>query len=264
MTTRTLITVLFAALFALVACSGSESEGPAPEPAGEPGAAAPVDLNALLSDNSRAAEDRARDAGRKPARVIEFLGIKPGMRVLDVIAAGGYYTEVLSLAVGPDGQVVAQNPPGVLQMRDGANEKAISARLAGDRLPNVLRLNSEFADIGASAGTFDAAITALNFHDLYNGRGPEAALAVLQKINSLLVSGGILGIIDHVGVAGADNAALHRIEKSLAIETAKAAGFVVEGDANILANADDDHTQGVFAEGIRGNTDRFVLKFVKP
>ena len=53
-------------------------------------------------------------------------------------------------------------------------------------------------------------------------------------------------------------------KKSLAIETAKSAGFVVEGDANILANAGDDHTQGVFAEGIRGKTDRFVLKFVKP
>ncbi len=230
----------------------------------QPTAAAPVNLPASLASESRSAEDRARDGGRRPAQIIEFMGIKPGMRVLDVIAAGGYYTEVLSLAVGPEGQVVAQNPPGLLERRDGAMEKAISARLAGNRLANVLRLNSEFADIGANAGTFDAAITALNFHDIYHRNGPEAALAVLQKINSLLVSGGIFAIIDHVGVAGADNAELHRIEKSLAIETAKAAGFVVEGDANILANAADDHTQGVFAEGIRGNTDRFVLKFVKP
>jgi predicted methyltransferase len=265
MTYRSLLTVLFTALFTLSACGGSEPEAPpAAGPTTEPMAAAPVDLRPLLASDSRAAEDRARDAGRKPSRVIEFLGIKPGMRVLDIIAAGGYYTEVLSLAVGPEGQVVAQNPPGVLEMRDGANEKTLSARLAGNRLPNVLRLNSEFADIGANAGTFDAAITALNFHDIYNGRGPEAALAVLQKINSLLVSGGTFAIIDHVGVAGADNASLHRIEKSLAIDTAKAAGFVVEGDANILANAADDHTQGVFAEGLRGNTDRFLLKFVKP
>ncbi|MCH8303479.1 MAG: hypothetical protein IH912_12065 [Proteobacteria bacterium] len=50
----------------------------------------------------------------------------------------------------------------------------------------------------------------------------------------------------------------------MAIETAKAAGFVVDGDANILANPADDHTQGVFAEGLRGNTDRFVLKLGKP
>ena len=261
MTNRSLITVLFSALLVLAACSKSEQEGP---PAAEPKAEAPADLSTLLANSSRSAEDQARDAGRKPAAVIEFLGIQPGMRVLDVIAAGGWYTEVLALAVGPDGHVVAQNPPVILEMRDGANEKALSARLAGNRLPNVSRMNSGFENIGSVAGTFDAAITAMNFHDIYNSRGPEAALSTLQAIYTALKPGGIFAIIDHVGVAGADNAALHRIEKSLAIETAKSAGFVVEGDANILANAGDDHTQGVFAEGIRGKTDRFVLKFVKP
>ena len=261
MTNRSLITVLFSALLVLAACSKSGQEGP---PAVEPKAEAPADLSILLANSSRSAEDRARDAGRKPAAVIEFLGIKPGMRVLDVIAAGGWYTEVLALTVGPDGHVVAQNPQVILEMRDGANEKALSARLAGNRLPNVSRMNSGFENIGSVAGTFDAAITAMNFHDIYNSRGPEAALSTLQAIYTALKPGGIFAIIDHVGVAGADNAALHRIEKSLAIETAKSAGFVVEGDANILASTSDDHTQGVFAEGIRGNTDRFLLKFVKP
>ena len=261
MTNRSLITVLFSALLVLAACSKSEQEGP---PAAAPKAEAPAELSTLLANSSRSAEDQARDAGRKPATVIEFLGIKPGMRVLDVIAAGGWYTEVLALAVGPDGHVVAQNPAVILEMRDGANEKALSARLAGNRLPNVSRMNSGFENIGSVAGTFDAAITALNFHDIYNSRGPEAALSTLQAIYIALKPGGIFAIIDHVGVADADNAALHRIEKSLAIETAKSAGFVVEGDANILANTGDDHTQGVFAEGLRGKTDRFLLKFVKP
>jgi predicted methyltransferase len=149
-------------------------------------------------------------------------------------------------------------------MRDGANEKALSARLADNRLPNVSRLNTNVGEISADAGTFDAAITALNFHDIYNRGGPEGALASLQAIYAVLKPGGVFGIIDHVGVAGADNAELHRIEKALAIETATAAGFVVEGDSDILANAADDHTQGVFAEGLRGNTDRFVLKLRKP
>lgn len=183
---------------------------------------------------------------------------------MDVIAAGGYYTEVLSLAVGPDGTVVAQNPPGILQIRDGAFEKQISERLAQNRLPNVTRLNGNLGEADVAAGTFDAAITALNFHDIYNRNGPEAASGALQAIYDALKPGGVFGIIDHVGVAGADNVALHRIEKSIAIETAKSVGFVVEGDANILASAADDHTQGVFAEGVRGKTDRFVLKFVKP
>jgi predicted methyltransferase len=261
MINRSLITAIFAALFVLVACSRPDSGAPT---TADPAPAGPVDLGPLLASETRSEADRARDAGRKPARVIEFLGIESGMRVVDVIAAGGYYTEVLSLAVGPGGEVIAQNPQSVLEFRDGANEKAISARLAGNRLPNVSRVNGNIDAVPTDAGLYDAAITALNFHDLYNGRGPDVALASVQAVYALLKSGGIFCIIDHVGVAGADNASLHRIEKSLAIETAKAAGFVVEGDANILANPADDHTQGVFAEGVRGNTDRFLLKFVKP
>jgi len=264
---------LLAASLSLAACGGAEPEatsGAMPEPAAtmpEPAATMPAmspDLRSLLASESRSAEDRARDANRKPADVIAFLGIKPGMRVVDVIAAGGYYTEVLSLAVGPEGHVVAQNPPAVLEFRDGANEKAISARLADNRLPNVSRSNGNFDEVPTTDGLYDAALTALNFHDLYNGRGPEVALLSLQAIYGLLKPGGVFGIIDHVGVADANNADLHRIEPSKAIETAEAAGFIVEAQSDILANPMDDHTQGVFAEGIRGNTDRFVLRLRKP
>lgn len=269
MNSKTLIPVLLCALFTLGACGGGETEAPAAaepmtEPAAEPMAAVPADLRTLLASDSRAEEDRARDAGRKPADIVEFLGIEPGMSVIDVIAAGGYYTEVLSLAVGPEGRVIAQNPLIILEFRDGANEKAISARLAGNRLPNVSRVNGGFDAVSTADGQFDAAITALNFHDLYNGRSPEDALAAMQAVHGLLKPGAVFGVIDHVGVADADNAALHRIEVSKAIETAEAAGFVVEAQSDLLANALDDHTQAVFAEGIRGNTDRFVLKLRKP
>ena len=221
-------------------------------------------MRSLLASENRSADDQARDAGRKPADVVEFLGIEPGMAVIDVIAARGYYTEVLSLAVGPDGSVVAHNPAFVLEFREGANEKAISARLTDNRLPNVTRLNKDFEELSAADGPFDAAITALNFHDLYNGQSPEDALAVLQIIHGMLKPGAVFGIIDHAGVADADNAALHRIEVAKAIEVATAAGFVVDGQSNILSNPEDDHTQGVFAEGLRGNTDRFLLKLSKP
>ncbi|MEX0709221.1 MAG: hypothetical protein WD078_14780 [Woeseia sp.] len=223
-----------------------------------------TDLKQALDGPARPQADRTRDAGRKPAQVMQFLGIEPGMDVIDIIAAGGYYTEVLSLAVGPEGSVVAQNPQAVLEFRDGANEKALSQRLADDRLPNVRRLNKDFQEMTAGDGPFDAAITALNFHDIYNGSGPDAAVSVLRKVHSVLKPGGVLGIIDHAGVAGADNASLHRIEKSKVIETAEAAGFVVEGDSDLLSNPDDDHTKGVFSEGLRGNTDRLLLKLRKP
>ncbi|HEX7060785.1 MAG TPA: hypothetical protein VF200_02390 [Woeseiaceae bacterium] len=222
------------------------------------------DLAERLSDPSRPAEDRARDASRKPAEVVGFLGIEPGMRVLDAIAAGGWYTEVLSIAVGPKGRVVAQNPDFALEYGGGRNDKALTARLTDDRLPNVTRLDKNFSEMSAADGPFDAAITALNFHDVYNGMGPEAASTFLGAIYDVLKPGGVLGITDHVGIAGNDNEGLHRIEKATVIDTVEAAGFELVGESDVLENPADDHTQPVFSDAIRGKTDRFVLKFRKP
>ncbi len=79
--------------------------------------AADVGFTAALASTDRPAEDRERDAARKPAKVIEFLGVESGMTVLDAIAGGGYYTEVLSGAVGPGGKVVSQNSEWILQIK---------------------------------------------------------------------------------------------------------------------------------------------------
>ncbi|MYE13073.1 MAG: class I SAM-dependent methyltransferase [Gammaproteobacteria bacterium] len=213
---------------------------------------------------AEAAADRARDAGRRPAEVLAFLGIGSGMTVMDLIAAGGYYTEVLSLAVGPTGKVYSQNPPRVLQFRDGANEKALSARLADGRLANVERVNEQ--DLGATGvapGSLDAAITALNFHDLYNGQGPEAAAGFLAGIRALLKPGGVLGLVDHYGDPAQDNASLHRLDVAAAMPLLEASGFGIES-SDVLRNGEDDHTMRVFDPAIRGKTDRVLYKLTKP
>ena len=228
------------------------------------GATVHADLATALASEDRAAADRARDAGRKPAEVVAFLGIGSGMTVMDLIAAGGYYTEVLSLAVGPTGKVYAQNPPRVLQFRDGANEKALSARLADGRLPNVERVNEQ--DLGATGlapGSLDAAITALNFHDLYNGQGPEAAAGFLAGVKALLKPGGVLGLVDHYGDPAQDNTSLHRLDVAAAMPVLEAAGFEIES-SDLLRNAEDDHTMRVFDPAIRGKTDRVLYKLTKP
>jgi predicted methyltransferase len=216
-----------------------------------------------LDSDFRSAEDRARDAGRKPAEVLEFLGVTEGSTVLDVMAAGGYYTEVLSLTVGESGRVYAQNPATMLRFRSGANDRALNARLFNNRLPNVRRLDRGFEDLGLTESSIDVAITALNFHDIYNN-SPEAADAMLKAIKHVLKPGGVFGIIDHAGKPGADNARIHRIEKAKVVSAAEQAGFEIGGDSDLLANPDDDGTQMVFAPGLRGNTDRLLLKLVKP
>ena len=220
-------------------------------------------LEMALASESRSERDRARDAGRKPAQVIEFLGVGSGMTVVDMYAASGFYTEVLSLAVGSEGKVYAQNPARMLQFRDGANEKAISARLAGGRLANVERLNKELTGLGLEENSIDAAITALNFHDIYNGAGPDAALGSAKIIYSILKPNGVFGVIDHQGNGDNDNASLHRIEVGLAVETLEKAGFKIQ-KSDLLSNPDDTRDKSVFDPSIRGKTDRFLLLARKP
>ncbi|HEY7641809.1 MAG TPA: hypothetical protein VH814_18915 [Steroidobacteraceae bacterium] len=255
---RLIICILAATL---TACASSPSGSPATP---SQGGAAGGGLAAALASADRPAEDKGRDADRKPAELMQFFGVKPGMTTVDLIALGGYVTEVLSVAVGPKGKVYAQNPPVALQLRDGMYAKQITERLAGERLPNVVRVD---ADLPASAqippGSVDVAITAMNYHDIYN-RSPEAAVGFLKAVYTMLKPGGVLGVTDHVGNDGANNAQLHRIPKHFLIDDAKAAGFTIDGESDILAHPADDHTKVVFDPTLRGKTDQFVVRLRKP
>ena len=218
----------------------------------------------IASASDRSDEDKARDVHRRPTEVLEFLGLKPGDTVVDVWAAGGWYTEVLSNAVGDDGHVYSQNPPSVLQFREGAYDKALTARLADGRLGNVERSDVPLAGGPIAANSIDFAITALNFHDVYNKDGAETAAAFMASVYSLLKPGGIFGVIDHVGNADADNTSIHRIDPALAKTAAIEAGFVIEAEGDVLAHPGDDHTKMVFDPTVRGKTDRFILRLRKP
>lgn len=232
---------LFAAFaFACLACSSASA----------------LDIAALeqaMANPDRPAEEKARDAARKAPQVLDFLGLEAGMTVLDINASTGWYSEVLSYAVGPQGKVYAQNRAG----SQGATAIAVKA----GRLSN---LESWEQDISAiPAGTVDFAITALNYHDFYN-RDPAVAAGIMNQVMGVLKSGGILGIIDHEGNPGADNAALHRIVPQQVIDHITSLGFVLEGQSDILNNPADDHTKPPFDPSVERNTDRFVLKLRKP
>jgi len=222
-----------------------------------------ADMAALLEASGRPAEDRARDEARKPAEVVAFSAVEPGMTVLDVMAASGWYSEVFAVAVGEKGKVIAQNPSFMLEYMDGRNDKLLSARLADDRLPNVMRVDATLSASKIEDGSIDIAFTALNFHDTYFMAGDEAALVLLASIRDVLKPEGVLVLIDHNGKPDMDNEKLHRIPRQTVLDVAKRAGFELAAEGDMLAHPEDDGTQMVFAKDMRGKTDRFVLKFRK-
>jgi len=226
-------------------------------------------VEAALASPERPAADREQDARRKPAELLAFAGIAPGMRVMDAFSAGGYYTELLSRIVGKDGEVIAYNNPPYAKFA----EKGIAARYAGNRLPNVEQLTVDVDKLELVPRSLDAVIFVMSFHDLYwrpaDGSWPPTDPAqMLAKLHAALKVGGVVVVQDHVAAPGGDTSrvvdTLHRIDPAVVRREFGKAGFAFDGESAMLAHPDDDHTKLVFDPAIRGKTDQFVYRFRRP
>lgn len=220
---------------------------------------------AAVAHPDRPEQDRSRDENRKPVDVLLFAGVKPGMTVLDINSGGGYYSEILSHAVGESGKVYAHN--GAVYW--AFMRKTVPARYA-ERLSNVEPLNVESEAVDLPADSVDVVMTVLAYHDYFMKHEarpePEDMPAILASIYAALKPGGSYVIIDHEAAAGTGaemGDKLHRINSEFVKEQVLAAGFTFDSESEILANPEDDPTQSPFRPEFRGKTDRFVMKFTK-
>ncbi len=222
----------------------------------------PESIKDAVNSPDRPPEDKALDAGRRPEQVLAFFGIKPGMKVADLSAGGGYTTELLSRVVGPTGKVYSQNGPFPEKFKKIGD--VWHARLKG--LKNVVEVDKPIDApdlLPAPPNTLDAVLINLNYHDLV-GRKVDRT-KVNSEIFTALKPGGVYGIVDHSAQNGSgdrDVSTLHRIDENFVIEEVEKAGFKLEAESSALRHPEDDRTWFVFAH--RGETDRFMLKFVKP
>ena len=214
----------------------------------------------------RSDADRALDAGRHPRELLTFAGIRPGMRVAELGAGGGYTTELLARAVGPTGKVYAQNSRLILER---FAEKPWSERLAKPVMANVVRVDREFDDpLPPAARDLDAVLIVLFYHDTV-WMGVDRA-RMNRAVFAALKPGGEYVVVDHSGRKGSgaeETQTLHRIEQSVVEKEVAAAGFVRDGEADFLRNpadARDWNDSPRVAGERRGTSDRFVLRFVKP
>ena len=222
--------------------------------------------NAVVTAADRSPEDRALDAGRKPVELLGFLGIKPGWRIADLGAGGGYTTELLKRAVGSEGVVYGQNSKKLLEM---FAEKPWSARLEKPVMKGVVRLDRDFDDpFPKDMRPLDAVTMVLFYHDMVWLSVDREAMN--KAVFAALKPGGVFLIVDHSARPGDGiNVAstFHRIEEDVVKTEVLAAGFVLDGEADFLRNKDDtrDWNDSPRAAGERrGTSDRFVLRFRKP
>jgi predicted methyltransferase len=244
--------LMLGAMLALTLSTGAAYAKPSPA------------MVAAVADKGRPEADTKRDADRKPAEMLEFAGIKPGMVVGDFLPGGGYFTRIFAKAVGPKGKVLAiTNPPPA----NATTPPPIIAIAADPQYGNITLVSTGIGSFKLPEPV-DVMWTSQNYHDLYLTRFNLDVPAVTKEIYAAVKPGGVFIVLDHRAADGAPVVetanTLHRIDPASVRKTVEAAGFKYEGESKALANAADDHTKAVFDPTLRGHTDQFIYKFRKP
>jgi predicted methyltransferase len=255
--TATLLAGLVLATLALGACAAGPQAVKVPQ----------ADLKAI--DQALAAQrlksDFDEDSYRRPREVLEFVGARPGMKVIDVVAGRGYFTELLSRVVGPGGEVIAYNRADVSRMA-----AVLEERYGNGRLPNVKRVEIDRPALTLAPASLDAALLIMVYHDMYLSppNAPAADPApFVAKLFAALKPGAVLVVEDHIADAGGTPqeiaTRLHRIDPEIVKRDFVAAGFQFDGASDVLRNSADDHKLGL-RDAVAHHTDRSLLRFRKP
>jgi predicted methyltransferase len=255
LTALAMILALAAGGTTLAAPEGSSASAP---PAYVIPSGTPAYIASAVKSSARPAAAVARDVNRKPAEMLTLAGVKPGDRIIEFASFGQYFTTLLSDIAGPKGKVYMYDLP-YLESRTAAASRAFVANHS----------NSEYAVVDYNKvelpAQVDIVFNVLYYHDLYVQNIDTASLNA--RIFKALKPGGIFFVVDHNAQASSgtrDVKTLHRIDPEVIRKEVTAAGFKLVEDSKLLARDSDDHTQIVFATGLRGLTDQSVFKFMKP
>ncbi len=230
--------------------------------------AAPADVAGAVAASGRPADSVKLDESRKPAAVLGYLGLEQGQSALDLMTGSGYYAEIIGKAVGPAGSVTAWEPA---SFYDDKAKKSLAELQT--RVPNVKLLVSPAEELALPAESFDLVLMHMVYHDFYwesaQFKWPRLDPdAVLKKVYAATRPGGVVGVVDHVATAGGDTRQvadkLHRIDPAVVRADFERAGFVFDGESDLLRNSGDDHSKLVFDPGVRSRTDRIIYRFRKP
>ena len=209
---------------------------------------------AAIASPIRTDDDRKTDAKRKPAEFLAFAEVRPGMKAFDIASGGGSTASLLTAAVGPKGEVWAQNPK--------PNPK-LQERVGGSTLPNLHAVVADFNDpIPKGTPPLDLITINMSYHDIANT--PTDRATMNKRLYEALKPGGLLVIIDNAAKKGAGLTAtktLHRIDEDTVVQEVTRAGFKLDTRSDYLHVASDPREQPFFK--MDTPDDKFALRFKK-
>jgi predicted methyltransferase len=219
-----------------------------------------VDYRAIVANSDRSEADRQTDQRRNPELLLAFTGVRPGMRVLDMGAGGGYSTELLARAAGSGGTVYAQDAQAVSpRAKERFDERAKTPAMR-----TVVRVLRDYDDpVPSGVRDLDLITFFFAYHDTAFMSVDRARMN--RRLFEALKPGGVLVIADHSAQAGAGVSvakSLHRIEEATLRREIEAAGFRLAAEADFLRHPEDARDSIVFRPTVP--VDEFVLKFVRP
>ena len=224
----------------------------------------PAYVTAAINDSARPDDDKKLDEERLPADMLAFAGIRPGMKVMDLMPGKGYFTRLFARAVGDKGYVYSYEPAEFDAFYKG---KPAPIKAVATQYQNVSTIDAPINALTAPE-LLDIVWTSQNYHDLHDSFAKPADLAIINKqVFAALKPGGLYIVLDHAAAAGSglrDTDTLHRIDEAAVRQEVLAAGFKLVGESKILRNPKDPHDKPVFDPSIRHHTDQFILKFMKP
>lgn len=218
------------------------------------------DYKALLNTPDRSAADLKADQRRDPVPFLAFAGVRPGMKVLDMGAGGGYSTELMARAVAPNGMVYGQNPPDVSEKAKAAFEARLKTPAMKDAAADIRPFDDP---IPPGVQNLDLITFLFFYHDTAYMKVDRAEMD--RKMFAALKPGGYLVIADHSALPGQGLSVvktLHRIEEATLRKEVEAAGFKVVAEGNFWRDPKDTHDFVSYKPVVP--VDNFVLKFQKP
>lgn len=220
-------------------------------------------ISAVLAAPDRSEADRTNDVRRKARDMLAFIDARPGMRVLDMGAGGGYTSELLARIAGSSGRVYAQNHEYFMQnfVKDRFAQRLKS--YSGTNLSLVVQPFEAPLPPEVPKGSMDLVTFMFVYHDL-GWLGADRA-RMNRAVFDALKSGGYYVLADHSGRPGtgiSESKSLHRIEEALLRREVEAAGFRLVAEGRFLRNPNDPRDKRVFKPA--QPNDEFVLKFRKP
>lgn len=228
-----------------------------------------ANIQAAIDNPNRSEENRARDGDRKPGKVLSFFGVEEGMSVIDVASGGGYYTEIIAAAVGPDGEVSAQN-----RASDQFEERRAALEAQFAPFGNItIDTSTPGEPLPYEDDSVDMVFLSLIIHHLHYAEEsdeamPERSAGIYADIRRILKPGGTFAIIEHKapdGTTREQSAAWHRISEDVMVADVTSAGFTLDGsNGEIHNNPADDEQNTWFETGLRGKTTRLVHRYTSP